>query len=206
MAKLRVLPLVPERWPDLVTLFGARGACGGCWCMTPRLSRAEYEQNKGAGNKRKLHALVESGRVPGLIGYAGARPVAWCSIEPRSLLPTLGRSRVLAPVDDAEAWSIVCLFIDKAERGRGRSVAMIEAAVRYARARRPHRRGLPRRAEDLADAAGVRLDRPGFGLSPRRLRRGGAPLADASDHAPHGASVSACRLRALVRPRRACYS
>lgn len=26
-------PLTPGRRDDLETLFGSRGACGGCWCM-----------------------------------------------------------------------------------------------------------------------------------------------------------------------------
>jgi len=130
---LQVVPLVPERWDDFVRLFGARGACGGCWCMTPRLTRAEYERSKGAGNRRAMRRLVGGARPPGVLGYLDGRPVAWCSIEPRAAFPPLGRSRVLKPVDDRPVWSITCLFIDREHRGGGLSVALIRGAVEHAR-------------------------------------------------------------------------
>ena len=30
LSRLQIRSLTPERWPDLVRLFGERGACGGC--------------------------------------------------------------------------------------------------------------------------------------------------------------------------------
>ncbi|HEY7699047.1 MAG TPA: GNAT family N-acetyltransferase, partial [Vicinamibacteria bacterium] len=133
MKSFEVHPLTRDRWKDFEELFGAKGACGGCWCMYPRLRRSEYERLKGEGNRRAMKKIVDSGRVPGLLGYADGKPVAWCSIEPRELIGSLGRSRVLAPVDDEPVWSIVCLFLAKSHRGRGLSRKMIEAAVRYAK-------------------------------------------------------------------------
>jgi GNAT superfamily N-acetyltransferase len=130
----RVLPLTPERWTDLEALFGPRGACGGCWCMTPRLTRAEYERNKGEGNRRALRALVDSGTVPGLLGFVDDRPVAWCSLGPRGDFSWLARSRLFRPVDDRPVWSIVCLFIDKTHRRQGLSARMLEAACAHAAA------------------------------------------------------------------------
>jgi GNAT superfamily N-acetyltransferase len=132
---LAVAPLTPGRWSDLERLFGPRGACGGCWCMTPRLSRAEYERGKGEGNRAALRALVDAGAQPGLIGYRGGQPVAWCALGPRQEFGLLARSRVLAPVDDAPVWSIVCLFVDRSARHQGLSVAMLEAAAGHVRAR-----------------------------------------------------------------------
>ncbi len=44
--------LTPDRWADLEALFGPRGAVGGCWCMTMRRSRSEYEREKGDGNRQ----------------------------------------------------------------------------------------------------------------------------------------------------------
>jgi GNAT superfamily N-acetyltransferase len=133
MKSFEVHPLTPDRFRDFETLFGVKGACGGCWCMFPRLKRSDYERLKGEGNRRAMKKLVDSGRNPGLLGYADGRPVAWCSIEPRQLVPSLSRSRVLAPVDDEPVWSIVCLFVAKENRGRGISRKMIEAAVKYAK-------------------------------------------------------------------------
>ena len=130
---LAVHPLTPERWNDFVALFGPRGACGGCWCMTPRLTRGEYEKRKGAGNRRALKRLVDGGRPTGVLGYLDDVPLAWCAVAPREDFSSLSRSRILRPVDDRPVWSIVCLFVSRAYRDRGVSVAMLRAAARHAR-------------------------------------------------------------------------
>ncbi|MBM4117215.1 GNAT family N-acetyltransferase, partial [bacterium] len=96
----RVLPLTPERWADFETLFGPRGACGGCWCMWWRLKRSDWERGQGAGNKQAMRRLVAAGAVPGLIAYAGDEPVGWVSVGPREHFGVLGRSPVLKPVDE----------------------------------------------------------------------------------------------------------
>ncbi|MFQ5694378.1 MAG: GNAT family N-acetyltransferase [Terriglobia bacterium] len=131
--KLTFRPLTRGRWRDLERLFGERGACGGCWCMWWRVSRAQYEKQKGAGNKRALRKIVASGQAPGLLAYAGRQPVGWCSVAPRANFPVLDRSRVLKAVDDKPVWSVVCLFVDKAWRRRGVSVALLRAAADYVR-------------------------------------------------------------------------
>jgi GNAT superfamily N-acetyltransferase len=134
-------PLTPERWPDLVALFGAKGACGGCWCMWMRLPRAEYEAKKGAGTKRALKGLVDRGEEPGLVGYLGGEPVAWVSVGPRASFRRLEASRTFAPVregdesPDSGVWAINCLFVRRDARGRGVSTAAIRAAAKHARAR-----------------------------------------------------------------------
>jgi len=129
---LIIRPVTPDRWTDLETLFGPRGAIGGCWCMWWRLSRAEYERQKGEGNKQAMQSIVASGDVPGLLAYAGEQPVAWCSIAPREDFPSLERSRVLKRVDDQPVWSVVCFYIAKPYRGQGVSVQLLLAAVEYA--------------------------------------------------------------------------
>jgi GNAT superfamily N-acetyltransferase len=125
-------PLTTETWSDFVKLFGPRGACGGCWCMTPRVTRAVYERDKGAGNRAAMQRLVRRGPPPGILGYLDGEPIAWCSIEPRECFSALGRSRILAPVDDEPVWSITCLFVQKDHRRRGVSTTMLEHAVRWA--------------------------------------------------------------------------
>ena len=36
-------PLTPDRWADFEDLFGPdRGGNSGCWCLWPRLPRADY--------------------------------------------------------------------------------------------------------------------------------------------------------------------
>ncbi|HEX2296576.1 MAG TPA: GNAT family N-acetyltransferase [Actinomycetota bacterium] len=129
---LEVRPLTSERWRDLETLFGSRGAVGGCWCMWWRLPRAEYERTKGDGNRARLRTLVDGGAVPGVLGYLGDEPVAWCAVEPRDAYPVLDRSRVLKRVDAAPVWSVTCFFIAKEHRDRGLGTAMLRAAVAHA--------------------------------------------------------------------------
>ena len=132
--RLRIDPLTPATWAAFVELFGPRGAVGGCWCMDPRLTRGQYEKQKGAGNRRAMKELVDGdGYPPGVLGFHDDDPIAWCSIEPRAAFSKLARSRVLAPVDDREVWSIVCLFVHRDHCGAGVSVAMIEGAVAHAR-------------------------------------------------------------------------
>jgi GNAT superfamily N-acetyltransferase len=129
--KLIFHPLTEERWPDLETLFGANGACGGCWCMSWRLSRAQFDANKGAGNKRAIKKLLKEGTVPGLLAYDGKEPVGWIAVGPREDFVRLAASRVLKPVDKQPVWSIVCFFVTKAARHKGVSVALIKAAADY---------------------------------------------------------------------------
>lgn len=126
-------PLTPERWDDLELLFGERGACGGCWCMWWKLSRAEWTANKGTKNKNSLKKLVQSGISPGIIAYDGDQPVGWCALEPRANYPTLARSRSLKPIDDQPVWSITCFFVTKNYRRKGLSVVLLGAAAKFAR-------------------------------------------------------------------------
>ncbi|MBI4730053.1 MAG: GNAT family N-acetyltransferase [Acidobacteria bacterium] len=103
-----------------------------------RTTEAEFSRGvgsgarKGAGNRRALKRIVDSGRVPGLLAYVGGRPVGWCSVAPREEFGRLERSRTLARVDDCSVWSIVCFFVDRAHRGEGVGSALLRAAVRHA--------------------------------------------------------------------------
>ena len=133
MPKTTVAPLTPERWPDLVALFGERGACGGCWCMWPHQTNREFEARKGTANRRAQQRRVRAGRIPGVLAYRGGEAVGWCAIEPRRDYTRLERSRILAPVDDAEVWSILCLFVRKDRRRTGVTRALVEGAVAHAR-------------------------------------------------------------------------
>jgi len=128
-------PLTPETWNDFETLFGPRGACGGCWCMTWRLSRAEFRANEGAGNRAAMRALVHAGQQPGVLLYGDGRAIAWCAVAPREEYIRLGASKVWAPVDGKKVWSVSCFFVDKKARGKGVSVEVLKAAVEFARSK-----------------------------------------------------------------------
>jgi GNAT superfamily N-acetyltransferase len=124
-------PLTPDRWGDFEALFGDRGACGGCWCMLWRRSRADFESGKGAGNKAAMKALVAGGNTPGVLAYLDGRPIGWCSVAPREDFPALSRSRVLKAVDDTPVWAVTCLFVLRPYRGQGVSVELLKAAGRF---------------------------------------------------------------------------
>jgi GNAT superfamily N-acetyltransferase len=131
---LKIQPVTPERWPDLEALFGEHGAYGGCWCMWWRLTRSEFAQQLGQGNKDAFKRIVEAGEIPGLLACADGRPVAWCSVAPRETFPALERSRTLKRVDDQPVWSIVCFFVAKSARGKGFMLKLLRAAVEHAKA------------------------------------------------------------------------
>ena len=129
--RARIVPVTPERWPDLEALFGEKGACAGCWCMWMRLPRAQFDRQRGAGNRRALRALVGK-RPPGLIAYVGGEPAAWVAVAPREEYVRLENSRVLAPVEGEEVWAAPCFFIKPAHRGAGLTAALLEAAATHA--------------------------------------------------------------------------
>ncbi len=132
-AALRIVPLTPERFPDLERLFGPNGASCGCWCMWWRLSTAQFRAGKGDGNRAALRRYVRSGHVPGLLAYDGATAIGWIAVEPRVSYPRLARSRNLAPVDDAPVWSITCFYVDRRHRDRGVTRRLVQAAAAHAR-------------------------------------------------------------------------
>jgi GNAT superfamily N-acetyltransferase len=124
-------PLTPKNWKDFEILFGPKGACGGCWCMTWRLKAAEYEKRKGKGNKMAMKELVKKS-PPGIIAYMNNKPAGWCAVAPRNEYVRLENSKILRPVDDKPVWSVSCFFIAKEFRHRGLSLKLLKAAIDFA--------------------------------------------------------------------------
>lgn len=135
---LTIGPLTPDRWPDLETIFRARGCsvARGCWCMAYRRSgswKPPAGTTRGEANRAALKALVDSGRPPGLVGYRDEIPVGWVSIGPREEYLRLRRSPVMKAVDERPVWSIVCFVVPAEHRGQGVARALLDGAVAYAR-------------------------------------------------------------------------
>jgi GNAT superfamily N-acetyltransferase len=130
---IQFFPVTADRWNDLLSLFGERGACAGCWCMWWRLRHAEWEKGRGSGNKNKLRKLAISGQEPGLLAYVNGQPAGWCSVAPRDEFPRLDSSRTLKRVDDEPVWSVVCFFVARPFRRSGLTAQLLSAAVDYAR-------------------------------------------------------------------------
>ncbi len=131
--QLDILPLTPERWGDLETLFGPRGACSGCWCMYWRLTRTQFNAGSGEPNHQAFKAIVLSGKPVGLLAFSEGKPVGWMAIAPRDEYPTLDRSRVLKRVDNRKVWSITCFFTASGYRSKGVTVVLLEAAKEFVR-------------------------------------------------------------------------
>lgn len=136
---LDVRPLTPDRWDDLVALFGANGAYGNCWCTWWRQTGSDFGAgcaNRGAGNRSFLQRLTDAGQRPGLLGYRDRRPVGWVSVAPLDQFGRILRSPTLKPERPTVppgTWAIVCFYIPKAERGSGVATELLHAAVEFAR-------------------------------------------------------------------------
>ena len=125
-----------ESWKDFETLFGEKGACGGCWCMYWRLRNKEFENQKGEGNKRAMKKLVSKNEQIGIIMYLNNEPIGWCSVAPREDFIRLANSKILKPIDEKLVWSITCFFIDKNFRRQGYSVKMLKGVIDYCKKRK----------------------------------------------------------------------
>lgn len=138
MSEFTFKEVSPKLWKDFESLFGANGACGGCWCQWWRLPRGGklWEETKGAKAKRMMKRLFSSGEITGLLAYDGTKPVGWCSYGPRTVYPRLERTKAYQRDDIDQIWSINCFFIDRHYRRRGLARAMLDAAIKFMRQRK----------------------------------------------------------------------
>lgn len=122
-------------WNLVETLFGARGGCGGCWCMAWRspLAGQAYKARQGDPNREDFQRLVRKGVAHGALAFHDETPVGWCSIGPRADFPALQRSRVLRTDWNEKTWSVTCFLVRKEHRGRGVGVALLREAIEVAR-------------------------------------------------------------------------
>lgn len=134
LEQLTFEPLTRKNWDKFVQLFGKNGACGNCWCMYYRLSKADWRMGKVEdGNKRAMQEIVFSGKPAGLLGIYEGQAIAWCAFAPREDFIKLEKSRVHKRIDDLPVWSIPCFFIDKHFRKLGLSVALLKGVIDYAK-------------------------------------------------------------------------
>jgi GNAT superfamily N-acetyltransferase len=125
-------PLTSDRWDDLVTLFGPRGAQSGCWCMWFRVANAGWWAAGNAGNRTAFEGLVRTERVPGLLAYLGGQPVGWVSVSPRAEYRRIVGEVTGEPGSDP-VWSVVCFYIHRDHRRAGIAHALLEGAIAHAR-------------------------------------------------------------------------
>jgi GNAT superfamily N-acetyltransferase len=135
-----VRPATADRWDDLVTVFGRRGQDPSwCWCqlfLRPATAKDPAGQaapdNRGALGQEIKRAAVP----PGLIAYADEHPAGWTRVGPRAAFPGVtgnkALSRVLS-VDDGGVWWVTCFAVGRHYRRSGIGLALLEAAVEFAR-------------------------------------------------------------------------
>jgi GNAT superfamily N-acetyltransferase len=129
---LTIRELTADLWPALEDLFGAQGACSGCWCMYWRIGSA-YRKQSGAANKAAFREIVQHGPPPGLLALDGDRAVGWCQLTPRDAVPWLDRTWRLKRVDDLPVWSLSCFYVRKGCRKQGITAALITGALEAAK-------------------------------------------------------------------------
>ncbi len=130
--RFTIRPLTPDLWPALEEVFGAHGACNGCWCMYWRIGSV-YTRRPRAQNRSDFRAIVRRGPPPGLLAFDGDIPVGWCQLTPRAVLPALEANPRYPRVDERPVWSVSCFYIRRGYRRRGISAQLLGAAVKAAR-------------------------------------------------------------------------
>jgi GNAT superfamily N-acetyltransferase len=134
---LEIVPLTPARFGDLAVLFGEGGDPKWCWCTYYRVRGRSWANATPEGNRRELEGLAardpDEHSAPGLVAYRDGRAIGWVSLGPRDDYDRLAHSKLLAPIDDAPVWSIVCFVVSRRSRGRGVAGALLDAAIAYAR-------------------------------------------------------------------------
>ena len=117
-------------------LFGARGACAGCWCMHWRLERGGqlWRDMQGEPNKREFFKLLAKDQHPRRNRrMADGEPVGWCSFGPRSDFPKLERSRVFHRAEPRTRPGRSSVFSSRrAGAAQGMATALLRAATKEA--------------------------------------------------------------------------
>jgi hypothetical protein len=133
-SKFEIQPLIPDRWNDLVDLFGPeRGANSGCWCMWWRIPRADWKTTPRDEKRDRFRAIVRGGPPPGVLAYEDETAVGWCAVGPRQSLPQFNRSRVAAPFDGVESvFAVNCFYIRPGRRGDGLMCRLLDGALAFA--------------------------------------------------------------------------
>ena len=130
----RIEPVTPDRWDDLLALFGPNGAHSNCWCTWWILTNRDWEEAGYDGRRELIERYVAEGAIPGLLAYDGDDPIGWVSVGPRDRYARMMsmRSRAFRPLDDQPSWVVNCFYIARGRRGSGIATALLEAAVAFA--------------------------------------------------------------------------
>ena len=128
---IETAPSTPERWEDVVSAFGRRGADPSwCWC------RRFLDNDEAVDNRTALQLEVSTASVPpGVIAYVDGVPAGWTRVMPRDQVPGVWANRALRRLltEDAGVWWVTCFAVQQRFRGMGVARALLDAAVAHAR-------------------------------------------------------------------------
>ena len=160
---LTIRPLAPSQIEDVRTI--TRGTWGTrCFDLFFRFTDEEQHElgldssSKETNERRKrdvLGKLARRSHAPLLVAYIEAEPVGFVSLGPRGDYSEVERSRSMPRVDDVPVWVIPCVTVRSSYRGQGIALALLRAAVEYARKRgAPAIEGYPRKdGKRMSDGA-----------------------------------------------------
>jgi len=136
---VQVRPATPDRWSDVVTVFGRRGE-DPSWCWCRLFLRSESHESSPPeptlDNRDALRQEITYADIPpGLLAYVDDQPVGWTRVGPRSSFAGVSGNRALARVltDDPGTWWVTCFAVDSRHRRSGVGSALLRAAVEFAR-------------------------------------------------------------------------
>jgi GNAT superfamily N-acetyltransferase len=171
-----------------------RGSWGmGCWCMFPRLGSSEGQKIGSAQRREAMTKLARRRRAPGLLAFDGDQAVGWIAVAPRTEYRRIEASRATPRVDDEDVWVIPCITVRPSARGRGIALALIKAAVKFAKAE-----GAPAvEAYPRAGSQRTKDDNAFFGTEPLFRRAGFSVIRKAPKKLP-GNRVARVTMRKKV--------
>jgi ribosomal protein S18 acetylase RimI-like enzyme len=132
---LTIQPLNSDTWDALAGLFSQGGDPKWCWCTYWRVPRSTWNTAKPPANRRALQSLATKGDpTPGLVALRDGEAVGWVSLGPREDYERLAGSRTIPQLPGNDVWSIVCFVVGRRSRRSGVASALLEAAIKQARA------------------------------------------------------------------------
>lgn len=150
-------PLTPDRWDDLVDLFGPeRGANSGCWCMWPLLRAKDWQAMAREERRDAFHNRVSIGSEPGLLGYHDKPAICWVAVGPRENYVRFQMSRTTRPLEEdtrdqiRKTYALTCFFVRKGFRNSSLMWQLIKAASIHAKSKGAH----------YLDACPIETDKP----------------------------------------------